>query len=125
MRVAVPRRLASESSRNWPETTTFWPAFRPSVTSVCPPVSAPVFTSTGLKPPLPVSTMATVREPVRISASVGTSNWSAPGRVPNLTLTNMPGSNCRFLFASSMRTLSVRVPGFTSGRMASTFPVSA
>src|SRR5439155_18763315 len=29
MRVVAPLRLDSESMRNWPDTTTFWPASRP------------------------------------------------------------------------------------------------
>ncbi len=125
MRWAVPRRLASESIRNCPETTTFCPALKPSVTSVCPLASAPVLTSMGLKPPLPASTMTIVRVPVRINASVGTSSLSGPACAPNRTLANMPGKRRRSRFWSSTRTLTVRVLALTSGRMASTLPVSA
>src|SRR5262249_44488194 len=47
MRAAVPLRLASESTRNWPETTTLCPATRPLRTSVWPLLSMPTSTSTG------------------------------------------------------------------------------
>ncbi len=45
---ARPCRLASESSRNWPEVTTCCPSVRPSRTSMRPADSRPVRTCTGL-----------------------------------------------------------------------------
>ena len=42
-----PLRLASESSRNWPELTTCWPSCNPCRMAVWPSFSGPVRTSTG------------------------------------------------------------------------------
>ena len=46
-RTAMPVRLASESSRNCPDATTFSPTASPSNISVCPPPSRPARTSAG------------------------------------------------------------------------------
>ena len=46
-RASIPDRLASESIRNCPETTTFSPGDRPARISVSPPASRPMRTSAG------------------------------------------------------------------------------
>ncbi len=46
-RTVRPVRLASESSRNWPDATTFSPGASPCNISVLPPPSRPVITSAG------------------------------------------------------------------------------
>ena len=46
-RTAMPVRLASESSRNWPDATTLSPTASPCRISVWPPPSRPVCTSAG------------------------------------------------------------------------------
>jgi hypothetical protein len=43
----MPLRLASESSRNWPEVTTFWPSSKPFNIAVLPSLSCPSCTSPG------------------------------------------------------------------------------
>ena len=71
-RVVVPFRLASESMRNWPDTTTFWPGSMPLRISVMPFASVPISTSTGRNLPSPSATNTTARLPVTITASDGT-----------------------------------------------------
>ena len=46
-RAATPVRLASLSSRNWPDATTFSPGASPARISVLPPASRPALTSAG------------------------------------------------------------------------------
>ena len=121
MRPPVARRLASESSRNWPDTTTCWPACSPRRTSVRPPASPPVSMSTGRNPAAPSATITTLRRPVRITASLGTSS-ACPRAVAKLMVTNMPGSSRPCRLASSMRALTVRVSASTRGSSACTRP---
>src|SRR6185295_4333781 len=64
MRSTVVLRLASESIRNWPDTTTRWPASNPLRISVISPLSWPTSTSTGRNFPSPSTTMTTLRLPV-------------------------------------------------------------
>ena len=70
--VKAPRRFASESMRNCPEATTFWPTLSPSRISERPPCSAPTRTSAGRKCVASSATITTLRVPVLITASVGT-----------------------------------------------------
>jgi hypothetical protein len=121
-RASTPFRLASESIRNCDETTTRWPAFRPRLISVWPPVSRPVSTSTGAKRPPSSATITTARRPVWITASVGTSK-AFPARLSmNCIVTNRPGTNCPLGLANCTRAFSVRVVVFTSGSSACTLP---
>ena len=76
IRLSVDLRLASESIRNWPDTTTFCPTLKPLRISVRSPDSRPTSTSIGRSPPSVPATMTTLRLPVRITASVGTSSAS-------------------------------------------------
>jgi hypothetical protein len=55
-----------ESSRNWPDTTTFWPASSPERISVRPFASMPVCTSTGANLPSGCARSTTLRLPVWI-----------------------------------------------------------
>ena len=122
MWLAVPFRLVSESIRNCPETTTFWPACNPLRTSVMPLAVPAVSTSTAWNFPPSSATMTTLRVPVRITASAGTSSTSAPGAAAIFNEANMPGISCPSGLASSTRAFSVRVAVSTCGRTAPTLP---
>ncbi len=75
MRVAVALRLASESIRNCPETTTAGPP--QAALNLCVAAAfEPDLHVDRRKVPLPSATITTVRLPVRITASVGTTRAS-------------------------------------------------
>src|SRR5205823_1800292 len=57
MRATLALRLASESIKNCPDTTTFCPACNPLLISVCPLLSTPTSTSMGTNLPSPCATM--------------------------------------------------------------------
>ncbi|MNN19985.1 hypothetical protein D3C81_1332440 [compost metagenome] len=124
MRSAVPRRLASESIRNCPEVTTFWPAWSPSSTSTMPAASRPVLISVAMKPAVPASTMTMLRRPVRMTDSSGIISTSFCSPPSKRAVTNMPGNSCLPWLGRTMRTLMVRVAGLMSGRTVSIFPAS-
>ena len=92
MRVAVARRLASESIRNWPETTTAG-RLEAALDLALPSLSSPTSTSTGRKLPSPSASITTVRVPVLITASVGTTQGFARRGFERRRLTNMPGAS--------------------------------
>ena len=114
----MPLRLASESIRNWPDSTTRCPACKPCLISVCPPASMPVTTSAGRKRPSSSASITSVRLPVAMIASVGTSRVLLSGLSEKRICTNIPGTRRAPGLASSMRALKVRVAGFTSGSSA-------
>jgi hypothetical protein len=68
------------------------------------------------------ATITTVRLPVWITASVGTSSVLSARMSTKFIVTNIPGTSRLPGLASSSRAFSVRVLGFTSGRMACTLP---
>ena len=118
----MPARLASESIRNWPDSTTRCPARKPCRISVWPPASIPVTTSAGRKRPSASASITSVRLPVATIASVGTRSVLSSRSSAKLIRTNMPGTRRPRGLASSIRALSVRVAGFTSGSSACTRP---
>ncbi len=69
--------------------------------------------------------MTTLRVPVRITASVGTTSTGFAAAAPKATVANMPGFRTPPGFASTMRARIVRVAAFTSGSSALTLPLNA
>ena len=123
MRASAPLRLASESTRNCPEMTMRCPARRPLRISVMSPDSRPTSTAAGTKRPSPASTITTLRLPVLITASLGTSTTCLLDAPPNFTVANIPGFSDPPGFASTMRARTVRVCALTSGSSAFTEPL--
>jgi hypothetical protein len=121
-RAMMPRRLASESIRNWPLVTTFWPSDRPRVTTVSPSTSAPVATSTGRNRPPSSATMTSARRPVRMTASDGTRNAGSLAPPSSVTCADRPGRSLSPGLGSSTRTRSVRAASFSDGSSAVTRP---
>src|SRR6266705_2723229 len=122
MRVPDALKLASESMRNWPETTTLSPSESPLRISLLPPDSKPSSTSCGQNLPSLSATMTTLRSPVRMTASDGTRSAFVPVPCAKTSVANMPGFSLPPGLASSTRARSVRVAAFTSGRIALTRP---
>ena len=122
MRLSAALRLASESIRNWPETTTRCPCSKPLRISVMSPLSRPSFTSTGRNLPSLSATMTTLRLPVEITASVGTSSADLFAAAKS-SVANMPGFSSPAGLLRTMRALIVRVVGFTSGNSIATCPL--
>ncbi len=116
-RTSSPARLASESSRNWPEVTTSSPCERPASTSVLPPASRPIRTSAGMKPPSSCLIMTMVRRPVRITASEGTSRARRVSGVSE-TCANMPGLSRPEGLGNCARTVIVRLASCALGKIA-------
>ena len=79
--------------------------------------------STGVYLPSAPATITTVRLPVAITASWGTTSACSPADCLNVTRTNMPGLSARPGLRNSMRAFSVRVARSTSGRIADSLPL--
>ena len=124
MRASTPFRLASESIMNCPDVTTRCPADRPLVISVWSPASRPTSTSTGANLPSPAATITTLRLPVRITASDGTSTAGFAAAPRNVAFANIPGFNAPPGFDSTTRARTVRVAMLTSGSSASIRPLN-
>ena len=124
MRERPALRLASESIRNWPDSTTLSPALRPLRISVDPPISIPTSTSCWRNFPSPSASTTRLRSPVRITASLGTSTACVARPLDSMSVANMPGFSFAPGLATSMRARRVRVTAFTSGRIAPTRPVN-
>ena len=82
----------------------------------------PPTTSTGRKRPSASRTMTTLRFPVAITASCGTTMASGSRPATSVTLTSMPGFNRPPGLASSTRARSVRLVALTCGSSADTRP---
>src|SRR5207302_5565459 len=93
MRVPLALKLASESMRNWPDTTTLSPSESPLRISLLPPDSKPSSTSRGRNLPSLSATMTTLRSPVRMTASEGTSSALLPVPCAKTSVANIPGFN--------------------------------
>src|SRR5262249_14966775 len=84
-------RLASESMRNCPDVTTRIPSESPDLISMSDPAGRPSVTSTGEKRLSSPATMTTLRLPVAMTASCGTSSTASLDVEPRVTETNIPG----------------------------------
>ncbi len=123
-RPSVLRRLASESIRNWPETTTLSPGLSPLRISASAPDSTPTSTSMARNVPSPSARITTLLSPVRMTASAGTSRTSRPCTA-RTRFAYIPGLSLPAGFAISMRARTERTAAFTSGRIALTRPANA
>src|SRR5882757_5387052 len=121
-RASTPRKLASESIKNWPEATTSWPSLSPERITVLPPASRPICTSVGSNRLASAATITRLRVPVRMIASVGTHSRGVSSPACSCSWANIPGRSRRFGFGSSTRTRVVRVSTLVCGRIAMTRP---
>src|SRR5262249_36674898 len=104
----------SESRRKLALGATASPSARPPAHSVRPSAASPGGTSRGVSLPAPSATKTTLRVPVSITASSGTTS-AARGCAAMLTSANISGLSSVRGFSTSMRTFTVRVFSSTTG----------
>src|SRR4029453_10487163 len=114
-------RLDSESMRKFAEVTTRSPSWRPESTWYPPHPRAPSTISRGSSRPSPWSRKTSRRSPGFKMALSGTKS-AAPRSVRSSTSAYISGFRRSPSFATSMRTLIVRVAGSTVGLMEVTEP---